>query len=577
MKRFLLLLLALALILSACLVGCSPKDDPNEEDEPTEDDGTYKVTESYLPSAVSAKMKELFEAGDSGFTAPDSSNMPFMIMDELIISNCTVKSITVPVFKTGNIDESGNLYLTLSVVKGDYSGMKTTLASPTKTYKIPVNTTAFGLKANQKLVRKFIKISLEQYDIKLGKNETLAFGASSDTLIPAVLKTSTGNEAKSPAAQYFLDNWGVVRYYYLDSANKKALTINHNALIFDFELVRSYADKDAYDAMIAAEQQADAEYAAKVAAVKEAYQGKSLSVLGDSISTFGTISNGSTAYNPDYNPNSSNPLENRPYVNSYHQSPGGDSYKKEMMYWGKLAEDAQMDLNVVNAWSGSTVYGGDKIIDDNVNRNKVNMLYRCRMLANNGQNPDLILVYFGINDYLSSPSSTSPTSGKKPNASIDPTGDLYQRLTNKGNKTDAEVVGEWFELVLAKAIDAGYDPDSATPDVIPGTTYTTWEAAYALSLYYMLNHYDSPDIYMFTLVENNYNGQGNFLPANVVFRALAAYFEVGLIDQANGYREKATCHLFTYDDGGLHPNYKGHMLLEKFIVETIYDDLKKAK
>ena len=38
--------------------------------------------------------------------------------------------------------------------------------------------------------------------------------------------------------------------------------------------------------------------------------------------------------------------------------------------------------------------------------------------------------------------------------------------------------------------------------------------------------------------------------------------------------DKATCHLFTYDDGGLHPNYKGHMLLERFIVETLYEDLK---
>ena len=32
---------------------------------------------------------------------------------------------------------------------------------------------------------------------------------------------------------------------------------------------------------------------------------------------------------------------------------------------------------------------------------------------------------------------------------------------------------------------------------------------------------------------------------------------------------------YTYDDGGLHPNYKGHMLLEKLIVETLYNDLNK--
>ncbi len=568
MKRFLLLLLALVLTLSTCLVGCSPDDEnPEGEGGGPEGSATYDVTQGYLPATVSESLRAFFEGGDSGFEPADTSRMPFMIMDELIISECTVKSITVPVFRTGNTDDAGNLHFTLSVVKGDLNGMKSTLATPSKTYKIPVNSEAYALKANQRLVRKFIKIPLEQYGIKLGKNETLAFGAASDTLTPAILKTTTGNEAKSPAAQFFLDNWGVVRYYHLDA--EKNLTINHNSLVFDFELIRSYPDQATYDALVAAEQQAAADYAAKVAAVKNAYQGKSLSVLGDSISTFGTISNGSTAYNPDYDPS-----ELRHYTNSYHQAPGGNSYKKEMMYWGKLAEDASMDLNVISAWSGSRVYGSESVADKDVNIATANMLHRSSKLANNGTDPDLILVYMGINDFLASPSSTSPKTANRPMKS-DVTGNLYQRLLEKGNKTDAEVVGSWFEKVLSKATEAGYDPEAETPTVAPGSTYTSWEAAYALSLHYMLNHYDNAEIYLITLIENNYNNLGDLRSANTVIRALADYFDIGLIDQANGYREKATCHLFTYDDGGLHPNYKGHMLLEKLIVETLYNDLNK--
>lgn len=565
MKKFLLLLLVFSLLLSS-FVGCKPDDTDGEKDGDTEPEETgFTVTETYLPAGVSSTVGALFEQKDPSFCLPATENLPFMIMDELIISECEVKSITIPVLKTGLKDPSGNYHFTLSVVNGDYNGMKRTLAKPIQTYNIAISASVYSLSDNAKSVYKWIKIPLDQYEIKLEANQTLAFGSPSDTLFAAVMKTVTGtNESKSKAVQHFLDNWGVVRYYYLKEDD--SLAISHEALFFDFELTRRYADEETYNALVAAEAQAAAEYAAKLAAVKAAYGDKYLSVLGDSISTFGTITNSST-YNPDYEPG-----DQRYYTNSAHQAPSGNSYKKEMMYWGKLAEDTGMTLDVVSAWSGSRVYGSNSVVDKEVNINTCNMLHRCTKLAN-GPDPDLILVYFGINDYLSSPSSTSPKSANRP-ISSDFTGNLYQRLQNKGDKTTAEVVGAWFEQVLSKAKSAGYDPNADTLTVYPGTTYTTWEAAYALSISYMLAHYDNPEIYLFTLVPNNYTGQGDFSSANTVIRALAEYFGIGLIDQDNGYREKATCHLFTYDDGGLHPNYKGHMLLERFIVETLYEDLK---
>ncbi len=571
MKRFLLLLLTLSLLPTAVLAGCSPKSDPPNEDNDSpapESDTRYSVIEPYLPKEVSAQMGTLFEGGDKAFVAPQVENLPFMIMDELIISQCTVKSITIPVWKTGKADSIGNYYFTLSVVNGDLNGIKRTLADPIKTYRISVNSSIYDLHDNLDPIRKWIKIPLEQYDIKLTQNQTLAFGAPTDTLFAAVLKTETGTgQSKTPAVQHFLDNWGVVRYYYLNAASNDALSISHEALVFDFELIRTYNDQATYDALVAAETQAESEYQAKVAAVKAAYQGKSLSVLGDSISTFGTVSN-TLAHNPDYNPS-----EFRPYVNSGHQAPGGNSYKKEMMYWGKLAEDASMELNVISAWSGSRVYGGNADTNQVIDMNTCNMLHRSSKLAS-GNTPDLILIYFGVNDFYDSPSSCNPKSNMRPNVTTDPTGNLYQRLTEKGAKASNEIVGEWFAEVLEKAKAAGYDPEAKTPTVLPGTTYTTWEAAYALSLHYMLSNYDSPEIYIINLIGNNYWSQDPD-SANIILQAFAEYFNVGLIDQANGYREKATCHLFTYDAGGLHPNYKGHMLLTRLIIETLYNDLEK--
>ena len=202
------------------------------------------------------------------------------------------------------------------------------------------------------------------------------------------------------------------------------------------------------------------------------------------------------------------------------------------------------------------------------------MLKRSYQLANNdGTNPNLVILYYGINDINSSPSSASTDHSSE---SL-PTGNLYQRLQNKGNKTSNQIVEEWFAEVQAKAQSAGYVQNDANPVIIPGTTYVCWEAAYALSLYNILHSYQSPEVYIMTLVETNHSSanNGKLDRANTILRAFAEYFGTGLIDQQKGYLNKANCHLYTYDTNGLHPNIKGHALMTRLIVETLYNDLNK--
>ena len=562
MKKLLSVFLSVLLVFAMLLTGCGPKDQPPESDENggiSNADGTYSVTSSYLPATLSAQMKTQFEGcEDESFTYATQKNAPFVIIDDLQISDCKVKSITIPVWSTGRA-EDGSFVFTLSVVKADkINDLKDTMADPLKTYKIKIDASRYELEEST-LVRKFIQVQLDTYDIELKTNQTLAFGAPNDTIIPAIIKTDVKKGSKNPAAKTFIDDWGIVGHYYL-TPDENTFTVAQTSLLFDVAMERTYESKAAYEALVAKKAQANADYEAKLAAVKAVFEGKNISMMGDSISTHGTVTN-NTSYNPTIGNN---------YVYAPHKEEG-NSYHYSKVYWGRLATDLGMNLDVMNAWSGGRVYGRSDLnyVD--------NMLLRSYQLANTaGTDPDLVILYYGINDINNSPSSLySVGQSLSPYSQSDATSDLYQKLQSKGTKTTIEVMDEWFTAVQQKATAAGYVRTDANPVIIPGTTYTSWEAAYALSLYNILNSYDNPEVYIMTLVETNHSSasNGKLDRANLMLRAFAEYFGVGLIDQQEGYLNKANCHLYTYDTNGLHPNIQGHALMTKLIVETLYEDL----
>jgi lysophospholipase L1-like esterase len=360
-----------------------------------------------------------------------------------------------------------------------------------------------------------------------------------------------------------IDNWDVMGYYYHDTAidsetnKEKGFTYTDNSLFFDFELERTYESEAAYTALQAAKAQADADYAKKLAAVKAAYNGKFLSVMGDSISTFNTITNDKALG-----------LGDNPTYSKY--TLGGAVYSYERTYWGGLAAGADMDLCVINSWSGSKCFGDkDDLID--------NMLTRSYNLSTEaGKAPDVIFLYFSINDMLNSPSSVNGTSESDFTGKL-PTGDLYQRLSaSDRTKSDKEIVGEWFAEVQQHAADAGYIPDLPST-VKRGETYITWEGAYALALQNIKRLHGNAEVFVFTHLECNHgsSGQPRLDKANTVLRALAEYFGAGVVDQAKSEVNKQNCHMYTRDSHGLHPNGKGHAAITKLIVETLYEKLPK--
>ncbi|MBE6702833.1 MAG: hypothetical protein E7585_05425 [Ruminococcaceae bacterium] len=562
MKKALLIFLSLLMILSTVFVSCGPKDPGDDLGAVVNEDGTYSVFSPYLPTALSDSLKTMLaDSNDSSFETATMKNAPFVMVDNLQISDCKISSISIPIYSTLE-PEDGVFTFTLSVVRADtLNNLKETLDLPLKKYPISIDADKFELEENQ-IVRKYIKVDLKEYDIKLTNTQTLAFGAPDDTIIPAIIRTDKAKTDQTPAAKRFIDDWGVVSYYYF-SGSGNAFSVAHSSLCYDVVMEHIYESQEAYEALIAAQNQADADYQAKLAAVKAAYEGKSISMMGDSISTCEGVTNG-TSYNSTIGSNA---------VYGQHK-PTAPAYHYSKIYWGKLATETGMQLNVMNAWSGGRVYGREDLSYAD------NMLKRSYHLANNdGLNPNLILLYYAINDINNSPSSIYSAGHNLSSFSYtDPTSNLYQQLQNKGTQTTTEVVAAWFTEVQAKAAAAGYVRTDENPVITPGVTYTSWEAAYALSLYNILHSYNNPEVYIMTLVETNHSSaaDGKLDRANTILRAFAEYFGTGLIDQQKGYVTKKNCHLYTYDtDSSLHPNIKGHALIEKLIVETLYNDLNK--
>ena len=570
MKRILISLLAFLLALSMLLVGCSEEppvtNDPDNNggnggtQPPPAGDTTFTKTENYLPAEVYTQMKAYFESKEEGFQAYDDRHFaPLVSTDVFAISDCTVKSITIPVFSTGKADKDGNFSFSLYILSNAWATLRTEMASPPEPIVISVNAEEHGL-TETSIIRKFIKVDLSEYNIKLSATQTLGFASSEDTLVPARVRTSgtvdnLGKEKYLPA-KYLIDNWERVGYYYYDTVNA-AFSYTDNSLLFDFELERTWTNEAAYNAEIAAKAQADADYAAKLEAVKAAYGDKCFSLIGDSISTFKTVTN--------------NPLIHSSLsLNSSHYSIGTAVYDYTKTYWGRLSEQTGMDLCVINAWSGAKAYGTKS------DEYKDNMLTRSYNLTTNaGKKPDVIILYYAVNDMLNSPSSVNGTSEDDFTGSLT-TGNLYQLLsdTNK-TKSDKEIVAEWFAGVQYMADKAGYDPEKPST-IKPGETFITWEGSYALSLQNLKRLYPDAELFSITLPEANHGSsrQPKLGSANVVIRALAEYFEVALVDQDNSEVNKANCHVYARDPHGLHPNGRGHAAVTKLIVEAMYEKLQ---
>ena len=225
-----------------------------------------------------------------------------------------------------------------------------------------------------------------------------------------------------------------------------------------------------------------------------AYAEKKFSIVGDSISTFtGYVPSGNAVYYTGFNAGVSS---------------------VDDIWWKKLIDALDASLLVNESWSGSrvtTTNGEDSAA----------CMTRCESLGTDSDNPDVIIVYIGINDF------------------------------NNGVSIGT------------------YDGSGDFP-----TVTTTFREAYAIMLNKILTKYKQAEVWVCTLPycertgENIFpesNGNGDLLKTwNDAIRELAYLFGVKVLEHANcglTYQNMDE-YMGDYSAGdGLHPNASGHSLI----------------
>lgn len=475
------------------------------------------VTESLYPDALVNELKEQFSAAPSYFTAFSSGT--YMMQAADFITDGTVKSIGMPV-TTKAADANGNYTLSLSVFGKDW---KTGLpAAARRSYTISVNGAQYGLTDNMDTIT-WIDLDVSAYDIVLAKDESLAFFAEGNTLIPYYTKNVT--------VKTLIDSYAENATGFLTGLGS-SVGINVHALIFNVTMERNYTIGSATNQAILAQEAAEAQ---KLAALKQIYEGKTVSVIGDSISTFNGYSN-NTAYNSTIG------------GNAVYYGPNSNISSVEQTYWMKVMNALGMELCVNNSWSAGRVFGksAENYADSAVNRS-------VQLHNNEGVTPDVILFFMGINDI---------------NNNV-PFGNLLTKLSDENTRAEnLAIIDAWFQEVLAR---------NATP--VGGSTYTTFQEAYALSLYRMKTTYASAEIYCLNLMpcEKYFNNNGGTLDMmenyNYFYELMVDYFDLNLVDQYSAVYQNYYTYTPYYTNATdlLHPNAGGHTKMAERILNTMAD------
>ena len=247
------------------------------------------------------------------------------------------------------------------------------------------------------------------------------------------------------------------------------------------------------------------------------YERKTISILGESISTFSGVSN-NTSYNSTIG-------KNHVY---YHGSNLGISLADT--WWQQLIDELGMELCVNNSWSGSCIY---------TYRSETDGAYvsRAQQLHNDhtGEEPDVIVVYLGTNDFCNFKNTLGTAE------SID-----YTSLIRKD--------GDGFAY--------------AEP--------TTASEAYAVMLHKILIRYPNATVYCLTLLPQHLSAANQALleQFNASISAIAEHFDVPVVDLYADSGIKVDENFVTYiADNSLHPGPIGMDAITETIKQVMLKNI----
>lgn len=347
-------------------------------------------------------------------------------------------------------------------------------------------------------------------DITVPEGYTLAFAAENDSGVIAYVPGKLGRTAYDRSMGFFVNCD--------QSANYSGM---RNFLLAEVTGTSTETAEECA-ARLTEEAKAAPLTEAEKAELKGYLSGKSLSLLGDSITTYADVSN-NTAINSTIG------------GNAVYYSPTERLYLGHT-WWKRLMTDAELTLCVNNSWSGSLILGGNGNIWSGRSEN---LHIDTDYAAANGikAEPDLILVWMGTNDYNGNAVLGDPA------------------------KMNADLIREENgSFVYAEP--------------------TTVTEAYAVSLHKLRQRYPEADVLLmspFSIKGKNDVGCGYLTTFNAALKAVGESFAMPFIDLSKDSGITLDNNAsYTHGDG-LHPNEEGMALISTCVERALLDYYRNQK
>lgn len=251
--------------------------------------------------------------------------------------------------------------------------------------------------------------------------------------------------------------------------------------------------------------------------------GLNVTIFGDSISTFDGYSNDSTR-----NSTLSRNIPRYGLPSSTLGSIDTHLSSVDKTYWMKTINDLDMNYLINNTWRSTRV-----TTTYTTYSNSAGCQDRCINLHNEftGVEPDIIVIFFGINDF------------------------------------DHEV-----ELGDFTSINDIYD--FSTKEYIADTTI--FSQAYAKMLHRIQDRYKKSDIYLMNLLPNHYERYDELAIWNKQIAKIGNYFDCNIVD-IHGKSGIATENFRQYQHDGLHPNETGMEMISNVLKESLLKNYRLKK
>lgn len=332
------------------LYACSEIKDDNQYGLFTQNKETLNVSSDRLILKVKAKVKSekssfpnisIYESEDlSKYTLINYQGVPVILKDYEKFENKRISKFKFPIDRVTSL--SDKYTLTVSILKQNYLTDNNLSANTVKEY--PLDLTPYLGDVKEGTLAKWIEIDVTNLNITLKDGEMLGFAKNTDNVLLCIDRNVHNNE---------LTEFNFYLPYYRP-------TIFTQNVFLDIYTLETSSLEDHLENL------SKIEYS-------YLFKGKNISIFGDSISSFKGYSN-DTSKNSTIGNNGTHYSGSNCGVTDVNQT-----------WWMRLINKTETNLIVNNSSAGDAMNGQG--------------LNRCVQLHNNeGVNPDIICMFFGIND-----------------------------------------------------------------------------------------------------------------------------------------------------------------------------------